>query len=256
MASKVTMKIFVINLASSSDRLSFVDNQLKGMGLDYERIDAVDGRLLTRKEVMTNVARVHCYCANKRCLTPGEIGCSLSHIKAYRKIIKDNLPYACVLEDDVVIDSSRFRKVIEYIEGCLNKEADCPKVFLMSNFAGMRRDKDSIEVECNPPNVWCADGYVLTRSAAQLVVCANFPVVSVSDVWNRWRDNLGLEIYRVHPIAIAQNKVDFRSDIGSRADKSSKLIWLLRVHFINHILSFIDMVMCVLKGQKRFGQDK
>lgn len=248
------MKIFVINLASSPDRLSFVDNQLKGIGLDYERIDAVDGRLLNRKEMRSNVACVHCYCASKRNLTPGEIGCSLSHIKACREIIKDNLLYACVLEDDVVIDGPKFRKVLGYIEDRLRKEADFPKVFLMSNFAGMRRDKDSIEVERNPPNAWCADGYVLTRSAAQLILRANFPVVSVADVWNRWHDNLGLEIYRVHPAAITQNKADFRSDIGSRTDKSSRLMWLLRVYFINHILSFIDKVMCVLKGQMRFGQ--
>lgn len=249
------MKIFVINLASSPDRLTFVGNQLKGMGLDYERIDAVDGRLLTREEVRENVARVHCYCANKRSPTPGEIGCALSHIKAYRKILKDNLPYACVLEDDVIIDGLEFRKVIEHIEGCLDKEADCPKVFLMSNFGGVQKNnKDLIEVERNPPNAWCADGYVLTCSAAQLVLRANFPVVSVADVWNRWHDNLGLEIYRVHPAAITQNKADFRSDIGSRTDKSSRLMWLLRVYFINHILSFIDKVMCVLKGQMRFGQ--
>ncbi len=34
------------------------------------------------------------------------MGCALSHIKAYRKALSDGVPYALVLEDDVLVDAS------------------------------------------------------------------------------------------------------------------------------------------------------
>ena len=39
-------------------------------------------------------------------LTPGQIGCALSHIKIWEKAIKDNNKYILVLEDDAIIPSN------------------------------------------------------------------------------------------------------------------------------------------------------
>lgn len=34
-------------------------------------------------------------------LISGAIGCYLSHIRIYKKIVEDNIPYAIIFEDDV-----------------------------------------------------------------------------------------------------------------------------------------------------------
>ena len=37
-------------------------------------------------------------------MNKGEIGCALSHINLYKKIVSDKLSYAIILEDDVEFD--------------------------------------------------------------------------------------------------------------------------------------------------------
>ena len=32
---------------------------------------------------------------------PGAIGCALSHLKIYKHVVDNNIPYALILEDDV-----------------------------------------------------------------------------------------------------------------------------------------------------------
>nr|CDS57535.1 hypothetical protein SYMBAF_200005 [Serratia symbiotica] len=39
-------------------------------------------------------------------VTKGEVGCALSHLKAYRKLIDSNNEVALVIEDDVIIPSN------------------------------------------------------------------------------------------------------------------------------------------------------
>ena len=36
-------------------------------------------------------------------LTPGELGCSLSHIRLWEKMVKENIPEVLILEDDLLI---------------------------------------------------------------------------------------------------------------------------------------------------------
>lgn len=64
---------------------------LAAMGIEYERIAAVDGR--TSPAVNT---------LNARRLSPAEKGCLLSHREAWRRIAEGQEAYAAVLEDDIM----------------------------------------------------------------------------------------------------------------------------------------------------------
>lgn len=90
--------ILLINLDSSRDRLTVSLNKLKQLDISVERISAVDGRRLTEEE------RNRLSQWNKKSffkpLSPGEIGCFLSHIAAAERIVKEGWPLAVVLEDD------------------------------------------------------------------------------------------------------------------------------------------------------------
>jgi GR25 family glycosyltransferase involved in LPS biosynthesis len=50
-----------------------------------------------------------------RPLKPAEIACTLTHVKAWKEILKQNLKYSIVLEDDVIL-SKNFWKITEEIE--------------------------------------------------------------------------------------------------------------------------------------------
>ena len=97
------MKTLVINLPQSTDRLRSLNEQLNAHPyLDVEVIEAVDGRRLSPEETDrafdSRRFRRH-YHRNPR---PGEIGCTLSHQKAYRRI-KETGVNTLILEDDIHI---------------------------------------------------------------------------------------------------------------------------------------------------------
>jgi GR25 family glycosyltransferase involved in LPS biosynthesis len=71
--------------------------------LDYEIIWGVNGKKLN----MQSLVKEGLLCSNvseNNTLTSGEIGCALSHLTAYKKIIDLNLENALILEDDLVLN--------------------------------------------------------------------------------------------------------------------------------------------------------
>lgn len=96
------LKIFVINLERSKDRLDRVTSLFEAENISFERIDAIDGK--TEKKLV-NQHRYSRIPMHKwfRPLTDGEIACALSHLKAYQEIIDQDLDYALILEDDFVL---------------------------------------------------------------------------------------------------------------------------------------------------------
>jgi len=98
--------LFVINLARSAQRLANTQTQLARVNLSFERIDAVDGAQLSTQQKFLHYSPQ----LNKQQyhypLSNGQIGCYLSHRKAWQKIVDEKLDYAIVLEDDFYIDES------------------------------------------------------------------------------------------------------------------------------------------------------
>ena len=93
----------MINLERSGTRWTSIHQSLKSAGINnYKRIDAVDAWRLSKDEI--NCAydpdenRKRYFTA----LKPGEIACFLSHRKAWRMLVEENLDGAFILEDDVV----------------------------------------------------------------------------------------------------------------------------------------------------------
>jgi len=98
------MKFFIINLEKDKERYKHICNQLDSNNLkNYERIDAIYG-----KNVYDNY--------NTK-LRPAELGCYLSFQKACHAIIKQDLEYGIVLEDDITLTewASKLEEIIKTI---------------------------------------------------------------------------------------------------------------------------------------------
>lgn len=97
------VKVYLINLDRSSDRLARCAPLLDRLGLPWERVPAVDGRALP-PEVL---ARLNPHPAPHgewfRPLTPGEIGCFLSHLRCWELIQAQGPEVGIVLEDDFAL---------------------------------------------------------------------------------------------------------------------------------------------------------
>jgi glycosyl transferase family 25 len=117
--------ILLINLDSSRDRLNSALVKLKEAGLSAERISAVDGRLLTEEE--RKLITIWDKSAFFKPLSPGEIGCYLSHIAAAEHIVKEGWPMAVVLEDDFKLHPD-FKKHLTEIINFSNQLPDMVKL--------------------------------------------------------------------------------------------------------------------------------
>jgi glycosyl transferase family 25 len=95
--------IFVVSLARSVERREHVTVQLAAQRLPYEVHPAVDARDLTKQIIRERMGdgplRPQPFLGRR--LTMGEIACGLSHLELYRRIERDRLLGAVILEDDV-----------------------------------------------------------------------------------------------------------------------------------------------------------
>jgi glycosyl transferase family 25 len=111
---KIKYKTFVINLDRRQDRMKKVEDQ-KLFLPQFERISAVDGQQLKISKRLRSLCR-H---GNYR-MRAGVIGCALSHLKLFLKLLNDdeNDGYV-IIEDDIVVDESfleKFHKVFDIFE--------------------------------------------------------------------------------------------------------------------------------------------
>ncbi len=88
--------IFLINLDRSPDRLAFMQEQFRKIGLTVERVSGVNGTAVP--DYLADDFR------GPNLLTPGEVGCYASHLVIAKTIIERGLPYGIVIEDDVLLE--------------------------------------------------------------------------------------------------------------------------------------------------------
>lgn len=98
------LSIFIVSLKSDLIRRNTIASFLTNNGLDFNFIDAVYGKDLKDPELSLlpiNTAESRL----KRKLTPGEVGCTLSHLKVYSQLASSDHDWVCILEDDALLTS-------------------------------------------------------------------------------------------------------------------------------------------------------
>lgn len=216
------MRVFVINLDKDGEKLSFMDGQLRKLGIPYTRIPGVYGKGLDDETRQRTVDVFRWWCAIGRPIVPAEIGVALSHASIYRDIQQDEA--VCIFEDDVFVGDD-FPKRLSEVEKSVDVAK--PQVYLFSDHQrhfsgrdGIVRDNDGI----------CADGYVITKKAADWVLDNNFPMKVPCDHWFRWAKMGGIELFHALPASVRQNQARFGTSTQANADDVSKyppLKWCL-----------------------------
>lgn len=99
-------KVFLINLDKSSDRLVRCQEFFEQFGVEFERVPAVYGKDLSDKEIAEFYDSDKNKQGYKKELGVGELGCYLSHVRCWQKIVEEQLDYALILEDDFKLTES------------------------------------------------------------------------------------------------------------------------------------------------------
>lgn len=98
-------RTFVISLPEATERQAYIHDHLGPLGLPYEFFEAVDGRAFdVPSHPVYDVTRRRRYFG--RDLKGGEVGCFLSHKGIYEKMVRENIPIAFIVEDDVILQDA------------------------------------------------------------------------------------------------------------------------------------------------------
>ena len=166
--------MYVINLAAATTRRALIRAHLDGLGIVYEWVDAVAGNALdlSDREQFEPLSA----------MSPGAVGCYLSHIRIYARMLAQHIPVALVLEDDTVL---HYRVATLLQEGC--RTLDFDYCFLGCSDAGDGRyiyyDADqSVRLSSqhqayalsSGPN--CTNAYLITLEGARKRMQCAFPV--------------------------------------------------------------------------------
>ena len=107
------MRIFVINLDVDTERRQRLENRLAELGLDWTRVSAIDGNRLTssHEALVDRDAQA----ARGLRISPGEIGCWLSHRLAHGMVAAEPGGMGLILEDDIHV-REELPDVLEQLE--------------------------------------------------------------------------------------------------------------------------------------------
>ena len=93
-----------INLRSAVDRRAAVETQAQRFGIKVQFVDAVVGKDLPENvPAYDKQGRAKIYPYD---LSPNEIACTLSHIKAMRAFLAGGAEYAVIMEDDIIFETN------------------------------------------------------------------------------------------------------------------------------------------------------
>ncbi len=230
------MNVFLINMADNPTRLASADEQLRRLGVSYERIEAVNGKVLPEAERRQTVNRFRWWCAIGRPVVPAEIGVALSHASIYRRMVQEGIPCACVLEDDVML-GDRFPEQVRYVEAWLNPSE--PQVILLSNHTSEVCAGQAVRPTRSD---MFAEGYVVTRAAAKALLRANSPLQVPCDHWGRWVKQRFIRLYHAFPTVCCQNQKQFGSGTSQGRGEAVRN-WPLCRRIIHHAMRLIGRTL-------------
>jgi len=207
------VQILVISLERSLDRRKQVEKEMQKISFPWAFLDAVDGSALAAPPVeykKNKVKRLQGYA-----LTPNEIGCYLSHMKAWSCCVEKNIA-TLVLEDDFVL-SSDFENILNAL---LSEDAawsfirlqglyEVPfqKVLEQSEFNLVKNQGDAVG----------ATAYLLKPPVAARLIKHSMDIYEPVDHFLEHHQKHGLEFLAIRPYPI-----DITRSQSTIADRSER----------------------------------
>jgi glycosyl transferase family 25 len=208
-------------LARSPDRRAHITDQLAQTGIDYEFVDAVEGRELdiTDVAVVDQVAAQDGSLGDTPAAVAGGVGCVLSHQRVYQKVLADGHEHALVLEDDMLLPADLGTLADAVAEGMAGAEV------VLLKFTD-KRGTCQVAKEGTVPlpaarqlvrpvgaTLCCTGAYVITAEACRRMDKATLPVRVKADAWSYYCTQGTLDSVRcVVPMPVDDSPT-FRSTI-------------------------------------------
>jgi glycosyl transferase, family 25 len=222
------MRTYIVNLARSPERRAHMVSELDKVDLEYEFVEGVDGRDLD----ISDARLVDSDWLREDPYWSGVVGCSLSHLKVYSKVLQTEAPKALVLEDDVVLPDDMPALIEEIaphmgqVEAILlhhhrrGRAERGEKYRFLSRGSVELLGSTTLAAPADVGDIAGTGAYLITREACERMLNSMLPIRARADDWEFFCQHGLLEAVRcVIPMPVLTN-TEFRTTIDSYAANS------------------------------------
>jgi glycosyl transferase family 25 len=237
---------FVISLASATGRRQKLALRMSAAGLDYQIIDAVYGKALSALDLRRAAPNLYMP-RYARKLTPGEIGCSLSHKLALEAFLRSGQQIALILEDDAAVPPN-ISEIIAEIAHSLPSDWGLLKLGGTGSVRGRFHCKTTHGSIINTAvTTLDSHAYIVTRAGAERLLRRLLPIEFPYDVFLRDVHAHGVTTFELVPNLISTTDPQGSLIAGERQasprrsrllNGPSLMLWRLRHEFGRRIYVF------------------
>ena len=215
--------IYVINLDRDVERMASLAGILQALGLPFERVSAVLGKEVPNWEKLVDAPL---YGARNRLPMPrpGEVGCTLSHLKAMEEFLRTDAPWCVILEDDVEV-----RPECVDVLAALGRKDDWDLVKLFCFHSGLPVRKRALtpthHLVVHLTRTTSSAAYAINRLAATVLLKAMMPITEQVDHALERPWETGLRIRGVRPLPVVLAPVAATTTIGYDGRHATRLPW-------------------------------
>lgn len=215
------LPIWVLNLKRDTEKRLFMQEQLDKFGVQYQIVEAIDGRTLRPDELKPYSKEIALRDFGRE-LTSGELGCALSHIKMWNQMINEQLNEVLILEDDIHVGRAIFDVLAE--------RENFPDDYQHINFSTRAKQvpfgefiTDIYRASNHLERPYLTSAYLLTMKGAQYLLKLANPLYMPID---NFISISGIKSYGIHPKVVVLSEMD--STIGRRWDNMPEPGFCLR----------------------------
>ena len=178
MMTNLMNNIYCINLKKSKQRYNTVVQQFNAQNININRFEAVDGFNLEKQTLL-----------DKNIISPNlkfnsaVIGCYLSHLKLWNQLKKNNIKYAIIIEDDIILSEGFKENLKNILETQMPSDFDI--VYLGGNrICGSKIKKNVIKPDihkCKKKNVGTFAYIISQKAYLFLLEKCNKPIEKMID---------------------------------------------------------------------------
>ena len=242
------MKAYIINLKEAIERRNYMQKQLALLppSLSSEFIEAVNGKEMNREELEENFDSEKFRLRYAKEVRPGEIGCTLSHQKCYRRLLESKEKCVLILEDDIIV-----RQNIDFLLPELEKLliTNEPRIVLLSGwywYLSTKVLKGHYRV-ANVYDAFLTHAYAINRAAASLIIESR-PFIAADD-WFYIRKK-GVKIYAFLPHLLDQDwSGEYPTSINQEKKKQCKGMGKKKMEISLHY--FFLKILCFIKRYEK-----
>lgn len=221
---KINIPVYLVSLNKDVERREKLKERFPRSFDYFQHVEAVDGRALLAKEYFDKVKGFYIY--HGRIMTPAELGCALSHIKALTEFLKTSSPHAMIIEDDIVGKDEDFLMVSDFVNSIFKDGiayCGCQDGLLRRYKYGKPIGNGILKVSySNRGEFSRTAAYVVSRSAAEVILSFHErKFITVADFWFDLLGELKGDVYYIpvlsHPLDMGNSIIESERVVVGRS---------------------------------------